>query len=196
MITFDPASLERRLAELEEEMNEPGFWDDQEPRREGLGRARARRAAARGLPARCAREYEDASELARARPGEMADEIEASIAPLRARARAAAGGRAVRRRVRRRRRRRHAAVRHGRHRRAGLGRDDAADVRALGGRTRLQGRAARGEPGRGGRPQVRDVHRRRRERLRHPQGRARQAPARPPERRSTRRTAATPRSRP
>ena len=44
----------------------------------------------------------------------------------------------------------------------------------------LQGRAARGEPGRGGRPQERDVHDRRRERLRDPQGRARQAPARAP----------------
>ena len=47
-------------------------------------------------------------------------------------------------------------------------------------RPRLQDRAARGEPGRGGGPQVGDVHRRGRERLRHPQGRARRAPARPP----------------
>ena len=45
---------------------------------------------------------------------------------------------------------------------------------------RLQGRAARGEPGGGGRPEERDLHGRRRERLRHPQGRARQAPARAP----------------
>ena len=27
--TFDPASLEQRLVELEEELNAPGFWDDQ-----------------------------------------------------------------------------------------------------------------------------------------------------------------------
>ena len=30
VITFDPDELERRLAELEEEMSRPGFWDDQE----------------------------------------------------------------------------------------------------------------------------------------------------------------------
>ena len=53
----------------------------------------------------------------------------------------------------------------------------------------------RGEPGRGGRPQVGDLHRRGRERLRHPEGRARQAPARPASARSTRRTAGTRRSR-
>ena len=53
MSTFDPDSLERRLAELEEELNAPGLLGRPEPRGEGLGRARARLAAARGLPARC-----------------------------------------------------------------------------------------------------------------------------------------------
>ena len=44
-------------------------------------------------------------------------------------------------------------------------------------RPRLRERTARGEPRRGGGPEERDLHRPRRERLRHPQGRARQAPA-------------------
>ena len=47
-------------------------------------------------------------------------------------------------------------------------------------RPRLPGRAGRGEPGGGGGHQVRDVHRQGRERLRDPQGRARRPPARPP----------------
>ncbi len=59
-----------------------------------------------------------------------------------------------------RRRRRHDPRRHRRHRRAGLGRDPAAHVPALGGRPRLQDGARRGEPGRGGGPQVGDLHRR------------------------------------
>ena len=42
------------------------------------------------------------------------------------------------------------------------------------------GRARRGEPGRGGGPQVGDVHGQGRERLRRPEGRARRAPARAP----------------
>jgi hypothetical protein len=30
VITFDPDQLRARLAELEEAMGEPGFWDDQQ----------------------------------------------------------------------------------------------------------------------------------------------------------------------
>ena len=30
MITFDPDALKARLAELEEAMGAPGFWDDQQ----------------------------------------------------------------------------------------------------------------------------------------------------------------------
>ena len=194
VITFDPASLERRVAELEQELNAPGFWDDQE---------RAQKISAEH--ARVAKRLEIyRAPHARLRGRRELLELDAATwrarsrrrsCPLRARARPAPGGRALRRRVRRRRRRRHAPVGHGRHRRAGLGRDDAAHVRALGRRARLQGRAARGEPGRGGGPQVARRSRRRRERLRDPQGRARQAPPRAPVARSTARTAATPRSR-
>ena len=30
MITFDPDGLKTRIAELEQEMGRPGFWDDQQ----------------------------------------------------------------------------------------------------------------------------------------------------------------------
>src|SRR5947209_18041391 len=30
VITFDPDVLERRVAELEQELQQPGFWDDQQ----------------------------------------------------------------------------------------------------------------------------------------------------------------------
>ncbi len=63
--------------------------------------------------------------------------------------------------LRRRRRARDASTRRRRHRRAGLGRDGAADADALGGAARLSGRAARGEPGRGSGHQVGHVPRRR-----------------------------------
>ena len=77
--------------------------------------------------------------------GEMEGEIATSIAPLASRARPPAGGRALLRRVRRGRRARHDPRRHGRHRRAGLGRDPAAHVPPLGAEPRLPDRAARGE---------------------------------------------------
>jgi peptide chain release factor 2 len=79
--TFDPDLLERRLAELETQLNAPGFWDDQ-----------ASAAAVSAEHARVTkrlqgyrdlrREYEDARELA-ALDGDMADEIVQSLVPLR-----------------------------------------------------------------------------------------------------------------
>jgi hypothetical protein len=69
-------------------MNAPGFWDDQN-RGEGVRRARARRQAARRLRA-LSREYEDAKELLELDP-DMADEIAASLVPLR-RSSSAPGG--------------------------------------------------------------------------------------------------------
>jgi peptide chain release factor 2 len=79
--TFDPPSLERRLAELEEQMNAPGFWDDQ---------ARAAKVAAEHARVSrrlegyrsLSRDFADAKELA-ALDGDMADEIAASLVPLR-----------------------------------------------------------------------------------------------------------------
>ena len=63
--------------------------------------------------------------------------------------------------LRRRRRARHRQRRRGRHRRPGLGRDGAAHGDALGRAARLRRRAARGQPGGGGRHQVGDLPRRR-----------------------------------
>ena len=79
--------------------------------------------------------------------GELEGEIAAGLVPLRAELDAASGGSALRRRVRHRRRRPDAAVGHGRDRRAGLGRDDAAHVRALGGEPRLRVELLEASPG-------------------------------------------------
>jgi peptide chain release factor 2 len=79
--TFDPDSLERRLGELEEELNAPGLWDDQ--RRAARVSAEHARLSRRLEGYRTlVRDYEDARELA-ALDGELADEIAASITPLR-----------------------------------------------------------------------------------------------------------------
>ena len=81
VITFDPDSLEQRLAELEKEMGEPGFWDDQErAARTSTEHARVSRRLERYR--KLLGEYEDAAELL-GMDGEMAGEIEASIVPLR-----------------------------------------------------------------------------------------------------------------
>ncbi|MBA3843215.1 MAG: peptide chain release factor 2 [Actinobacteria bacterium] len=79
---FDPALLERRLAELEEELNAPGLWDDQ-----------ARAAKVSAEHARVSRrlegyrkltgDYDDARELAEMDGGEMEGEIAAGLVPLR-----------------------------------------------------------------------------------------------------------------
>jgi peptide chain release factor 2 len=81
--TFDPASLERRVVELESELNAPGFWDDQgRAARVSAEHARASRKLEgyRSLQS----EYEDARELAAIDGGELDDEIVASLRPLRA----------------------------------------------------------------------------------------------------------------
>ena len=81
MITFDPDALEKRVAELEQELGSPSFWDDRQ-------RAAQVSAEHSRLSRRLARyrslvqDYQDAQELL-AMDGDMAAEIEASIAPLR-----------------------------------------------------------------------------------------------------------------
>jgi peptide chain release factor 2 len=79
--TFDPASLEQRLAQLEEQMNAPGLWDDQvTAAKVSAEHARVSRRLEGYRALR--RDFDDARELA-AMDGDMADEIAESLAPLR-----------------------------------------------------------------------------------------------------------------
>jgi peptide chain release factor 2 len=81
VITFDPEGLKGRVAELEQELGEPGFWDDQE-RAARVSAEHARLTRRLERYERLSHDYEDARELL-AMDGEMAAEIAASIAPLR-----------------------------------------------------------------------------------------------------------------
>jgi peptide chain release factor 2 len=82
VITFDPDRLEARAAELEAAMAAPGFWDDQQrAARISTEHSRVTRRLERYR--RLSQEYADAAELA-AMDGDMASEIAASLAPLRA----------------------------------------------------------------------------------------------------------------
>jgi peptide chain release factor 2 len=79
--TFDPVALERRLAELEAQLNSPGFWNDQQ----GASRISSEHArVSRTLEGyrKLLREYDDARELAALDGGEMEDEIRTMIEPL------------------------------------------------------------------------------------------------------------------
>jgi peptide chain release factor 2 len=79
--TFDPDALGSRITELEGRMGAPGFWDDQaEAASVSAEHARLTRRLERYE--RLRREYEDAAELA-AMDGDMADEIAASLEPVR-----------------------------------------------------------------------------------------------------------------
>jgi peptide chain release factor 2 len=79
--TFDPATLERRLVGLEEQMNTPGFWDDQGTAAK-VSAEHARVSRRLDGYRRLRQEYEDARELAAMDGGEMEAEIAASLAPL------------------------------------------------------------------------------------------------------------------
>ena len=179
VITFDPDRLAARAAELEGEMGAPGFWDDQQH-----AAAVSTEHARVTTPPRPLQAARPASTTTRpsllGMDGDMADEIVASLLPLRAeldRLEEDAlftgeydGGDAV-------------VTIH-----AGAGGTDSQDWAEILLRMYLRwaerrgfaDRAARGEPGGGGRAQVGHVHRAGRERLRHLQGRARRPPARAP----------------
>ncbi len=81
MITFDPERLGSRLAELEEELGAPGFWDDPQHAAQ-VSAEHARLTKRLDRYRRLTQDYEDARELL-GMDGEMAKEIETSIAPLR-----------------------------------------------------------------------------------------------------------------
>ena len=81
MVTFDPASLTTRIAELEQELGQPGFWDEPE-HAASVSAEHARLAKRLERYDRLTREYEDAKELLELDEG-LADDVEASIVPLR-----------------------------------------------------------------------------------------------------------------
>jgi len=81
VITFDPDALGRRLVELEGAMGEPGFWDEPE-RAAKLSSEHARLTRRLERYERLQADYDYAAELA-ALDGDMGDEIEASLVPLR-----------------------------------------------------------------------------------------------------------------
>jgi peptide chain release factor 2 len=81
VITFDPDGLRKRIAELEEELGQPGFWDDQQrAARVSSEHARLQRRLERYD--RLRQDYEDARDLY-AMDGDMEDEIRGSVQPLR-----------------------------------------------------------------------------------------------------------------
>ena len=80
MITFDPDALTARRAELEAQMGEPGFWDDQE-RAAQISTEHARITRRLDRYERLAREYEDAKELL-ALDGSLEAEIGEQIRPI------------------------------------------------------------------------------------------------------------------
>jgi peptide chain release factor 2 len=82
VIIFDPESLTQRVAELERELGEPGFWDDQH-RAAAVSAEHARLSKRLERYDRLRREFDDARELL-SMDGEMADEIAESLAPIRA----------------------------------------------------------------------------------------------------------------
>ncbi len=81
VITFDPDQLEKRVGALEQELGAPGFWDDPQHAAQ-VSSEHARLTKRLERYRRLTQEYQDAQELL-AMDGEMAADIEASIAPLR-----------------------------------------------------------------------------------------------------------------
>jgi peptide chain release factor 2 len=80
VITFDPDSLKERIAELEEKMGQPGFWDDQQwAARISTEHSRLTKRVDRYT--RLRGEYDDARELLEM-DGELGAEIGESLAPL------------------------------------------------------------------------------------------------------------------
>ena len=81
MVTFDPDRLRSRLAELETELGQPGFWDDQQ-HAAAVSAEHARLTKRIDRYDRLTREYDDARELLELDP-DLAADVAASIVPLR-----------------------------------------------------------------------------------------------------------------
>ena len=81
MVTFDPDRLRTRLAELEQELGQPGFWDEQQ-HAAAVSAEHARVAKRIERYDRLMQEYADAKELA-GLDESYADAVAASLAPLR-----------------------------------------------------------------------------------------------------------------
>jgi peptide chain release factor 2 len=81
VITFDPERLTARRLELEAQMGEPGFWDDQ-ARAAALSTEHARITRKLERYERLRREYEDAKELLALGDDELGAEISEIIEPL------------------------------------------------------------------------------------------------------------------
>jgi peptide chain release factor 2 len=80
VITFDPAQLQSRTAELEQTMGEPGFWDDQR-RAADISSEHARLTKRLDRYERLIRDYEDARELL-GLDGDLAGELEQHLRPI------------------------------------------------------------------------------------------------------------------
>ncbi len=74
MITFDPERVAQRRAELEQELQAPGFWDDQS-RAQQVSREHARLSRRLERYERLEREYEDAHEIFGLGADELATEL-------------------------------------------------------------------------------------------------------------------------
>jgi peptide chain release factor 2 len=80
VVTFDPASLTTRVAELEQELGQPGFWDEPE-HAASVSAEHARLSKRLDRYDRLTREYDDARELLEMDES-LADEVAKSIVPL------------------------------------------------------------------------------------------------------------------
>jgi peptide chain release factor 2 len=80
VITFDPDALASRRAELERELSQPGFWDDQE-RAARVSAEHARLARKLDRYETLVREHDEARELLEL-DGDLASEIEQHVQPI------------------------------------------------------------------------------------------------------------------
>jgi peptide chain release factor 2 len=81
VVTFDPDGLRARVAELEKELGQPGFWDDQQ-HAAAVSAEHSRVSKRLERYDHLQREYDDAKELL-ALDESLADDVAQSIAPLR-----------------------------------------------------------------------------------------------------------------